>query len=209
MKQTCKQCGKEFELTEGEIKFYKDKGLSLPKRCAQCRESNKKENNAKKSGKKWGAAAAAVIAAVGLMAGHSAVNHDTAAPVQQSVQQEISVQSAEQENIAQPAAEAVQPAETAEDAYVQEYYFRNKNTRDSHFKKHGGEFGGAYVTPQEYETCADKAAHSDKALHKTEKEDGDDVYYIEDTNEFVVVSTDGYIRTYFKPDAGRRYFDRQ
>ena len=36
-----------------------------------------------------------------------------------------------------------------------------------------------------------------------------DVYYKEDTNEFVVVSTDGYIRTYFNPDSGKKYFDRQ
>ena len=48
-----------------------------------------------------------------------------------------------------------------------------------------------------------------RALHKTEQEDGDDVYYIEETNEFVVVSTDGYIRTYFLPDSGKAYFDRQ
>ncbi len=47
------------------------------------------------------------------------------------------------------------------------------------------------------------------ALHKKEAEDGDDVYYIEETNEFVVVSTDGYIRTYFNPSSGKDYFDRQ
>ena len=47
------------------------------------------------------------------------------------------------------------------------------------------------------------------SLHKLEKEDGDDIYYLEETNEFVVVSTDGYIRTYFCPDAGKKYFDKQ
>ena len=31
----------------------------------------------------------------------------------------------------------------------------------------------------------------------------------EDTNEFVVVSTMGSIRTYFNPDSGKKYFDRQ
>ena len=36
-----------------------------------------------------------------------------------------------------------------------------------------------------------------RALHKLEKEDGDDVYYLKDTNEFVIVSTDGYIRNIF------------
>lgn len=34
------------------------------------------------------------------------------------------------------------------------------------------------------------------ALHKTEAEDGDGVYYLESTNELVIVSTDGYIRTF-------------
>ena len=46
-------------------------------------------------------------------------------------------------------------------------------------------------------------------LTKTEKEDGDYVFYVEETNEFVVVSTDGFIRTYFLPSGGKSYFDRQ
>ena len=54
------------------------------------------------------------------------------------------------------------------------------------------------------EVVADK-----NALHKKEKEDGDDVYYLENTNEFVIVSTDGYIRTYFEPEDGIRYYERQ
>ena len=41
------------------------------------------------------------------------------------------------------------------------------------------------------------------------EEDGDYIYYLESTNEFVVVSTDGYIRTYFKPTDGIDYFNRQ
>ena len=93
--------------------------------------------------------------------------------------------------------------------YVQRYYFRNKNTLNSHFEKHGAEFGDQYKTAAEYETGADKVVQNPNALHKTEKEDGDDVYYIEATNEFVVVSKDGCIRTYFKPSAGKKYFDRQ
>ena len=47
------------------------------------------------------------------------------------------------------------------------------------------------------------------ALSKTEKEDGDNVYYVEESNEFVVISQDGYIRTYFNPSAGIDYFNRQ
>lgn len=107
------------------------------------------------------------------------------------------------------ATEADTQTQAAEPEYIQEYYFKSKKTRDSHFKKHGAEFGGIYKSPEEYETGADKAAHAPNALHKLEKEDNDDVYYIEETNEFVIVSPDGYIRTYFKPSAGKKYFDRQ
>ena len=41
------------------------------------------------------------------------------------------------------------------------------------------------------------------------EEDGDDVYYLASTNELVIVSTDGYIRTYFCPDSGKEYYDKQ
>ena len=62
---------------------------------------------------------------------------------------------------------------------------------------------------EEYLAAANAVIANPDALTKTETEDGDMVYYVEDTNEFVVLSTDGYIRTYFYPDSGKRYFDRQ
>ena len=89
----------------------------------------------------------------------------------------------------------------------QEYHFRNENLLKSHYEKHGKEMG--FSSSEEYELSASDVVNDSESLHKTEKEDGDDVYYKEDTNEFVVVSTDGYIRTYFNPDAGKKYFDRQ
>ena len=46
-----------------------------------------------------------------------------------------------------------------------------------------------------YEAAARSVVENRDALHKTEAEDGDDVYYVESTKEFVIVSTDGYIRT--------------
>ena len=49
MQCTCKQCGKSFELTTDEIKFYESKNLSLPKRCKSCREINKKQKGNKKT----------------------------------------------------------------------------------------------------------------------------------------------------------------
>ena len=66
-----------------------------------------------------------------------------------------------------------------------------------------------YVSSEEYEMAASDAVNNPESLHKTEKEDGDDVYYKEDTNEFVIVSTDRYIRSNFNPDFGKKCFDRQ
>ena len=76
-----------------------------------------------------------------------------------------------------------------------------------HYDKHGKEMG--FSSPEEYEAAASDVVFNEDALHKTEKEDGDDVYYLETTNEFVIVSTSGYIRTYFNPDDGINYFNRQ
>ena len=88
-----------------------------------------------------------------------------------------------------------------------EYTFRNNKLLEEHFQKHGIEMG--FATKEEYQKAASDVANDPEALHKLEKDDGDDVYYKEDTNEFVVVSTDGFIRTYFCPDSGKKYYDKQ
>lgn len=93
------------------------------------------------------------------------------------------------------------------DNKAKEYKFRNAKLKDQHYEKHGKDMG--FESADDYEKAASDAANSSKALHKKEKEDNDDVYYIEKTNEFVVISGDGYIRTYFNPDSGKAYYDRQ
>lgn len=85
--------------------------------------------------------------------------------------------------------------------------FRNENLLNSHYEKHGKDMG--FSSAKEYEKAAAAVVANSSALHKKEAEDGDDVYYIESTNEFVIVSTDGYIRTYFNPDTGIAYYNRQ
>lgn len=87
------------------------------------------------------------------------------------------------------------------------YQFRNDKYLSQHFEKHGSEFG--YTTEEEYLAGANRVISSKDSLHKTEAEDGDDVYYLEASNEFVIVSVDGYIRTYFKPSGGINYYNRQ
>lgn len=85
--------------------------------------------------------------------------------------------------------------------------FRNERLLREHYEKHGIDMG--FKSAGEYEEAASAAALNPKALHKKEKEDGDDVYYVKATNEFVIVSRDGYIRTYFLPDSGIRYYNKQ
>lgn len=83
--------------------------------------------------------------------------------------------------------------------------FRNKDRLESHYQKHG--VGMGYASAEDYLAGANAVVSSPKSLHKTEAEDGDDVYYLESTGEFVVVSRDGCIRTYYIAD--KDYFDRQ
>jgi hypothetical protein len=42
----CKDCGKEFIFTEGEQKFYEEKGFTNePTRCKECRAAKKERFN--------------------------------------------------------------------------------------------------------------------------------------------------------------------
>ena len=93
-----------------------------------------------------------------------------------------------------------------EKEYV-EYHFRNNKLLSEHYDKHGKDMG--FKSKEDYEKAASDVANNENVLHKLEKEDKDDVYYLEETNEFVIVSSDGYLRTYFLPDAGKSYFDKQ
>lgn len=97
-------------------------------------------------------------------------------------------------------------SETNPEDYI-EYYFRNEDLLEQHYKKHGMEMG--FESMEAYEEAAGAVVYHPDVLVKTEKEDGDHVYYIEESNEFVVISQDGYIRTYFNPSDGIDYFNRQ
>lgn len=116
----------------------------------------------------------------------------------------------ETEAITEIFSEEAQEIFTDENNYV-EYHFRNEKLLNQHFEKHGSEFESdfGYQTAEEYEKGASDVINNPEALFKTEAEDGDGVYYIEASNEFVILSTDGYIRTYFRPSGRIDYFNRQ
>lgn len=99
------------------------------------------------------------------------------------------------------------PLVAEEEIELTNYWFRTKALRDSHFEKHGIEMG--FETPEEYIKAANMVICNPDALHKLEAEDGDHIYFLEETNEFVVLSQDGYIRTYYIANGGIDYFNRQ
>ncbi len=103
--------------------------------------------------------------------------------------------------------EGAQSVGWAEGAPEELYSFRNERLLNQHYEKHGIEMGVGTV--EEYVAAANAVINHPDALHKLEAEDNDDVYFLEATNEFVVVSTDGYIRTYFIASGGIDYYNRQ
>lgn len=114
----------------------------------------------------------------------------------------------EEESIAEPESEEdISEEPVIEEVTIAEITFRNEYLLAQHYDKHGIEMG--FASAEAYELAAYKVIINPDALHKIEAEDGDDVYYVEETNEFVVVSQDGYIRTYFNPNAGIDYYNRQ
>lgn len=96
--------------------------------------------------------------------------------------------------------------QTSQTAYATNFKFRSKKLMNEHFNKHGKAMG--YASAEDYVAGANAVVSNPDALHKQQKEDGDDVYYLESTDEIVIVSTDGYIRTYFNP-GGIGYYNRQ
>lgn len=89
-----------------------------------------------------------------------------------------------------------------------QYNFRTDELLNSHYEKHKNEFGD--ITKNEYLEGANNLINqvSESVISKTE-EDGDTLYFDTQTNEFSVLSTDGYIRTYFIPEDGIDYFNRK
>ena len=108
------------------------------------------------------------------------------------------------ETIHNPDKESV--PEDITDQTEQSIKFRNDETWQSHFDKHKDEF--SFNNKEEYLQGVNEMLKQADLLTKKD-DDGDDLYYRESTNEFAVVSTDGYLRTYFKPTDGIEYFNRK
>ncbi|WP_051204603.1 hypothetical protein [Butyrivibrio sp. VCD2006] len=128
---------------------------------------------------------------------------------EQEVQEDEAEQ--EQEELLEQEEQEVKESESDQDkqeaqASQKTYRFRYQDRLTGHYEKHGIDMG--FSSEAEYLAGANALINNPEALHKTEAEDGDDIYYLEATNEIAFVSTDGYIRTYFIC-SGKDYYDRQ
>ena len=133
--------------------------------------------------------------------GNSVIDNDNSKEEEYTKEQEIEKDVKEEEK------EIEQDSSSMKDTITITYHFRSEKLWQQHYEKHGIEMG--FDNKEEYLLAANKVIENENVLHKLEEEDGDDVYYLEETNEFVIVSTDGYLRTYFNPNDGIRYFNRQ
>ena len=91
-----------------------------------------------------------------------------------------------------------------------EYKFRNKDRLDEHYEKHGIEMG--FKNAEAYRKAASdiiNSAGSEGVLSKYKSDgSGDMCFYVKATKEFVVLSNDGYIRTYYIC-SGIKYYNKQ
>lgn len=85
------------------------------------------------------------------------------------------------------------------------YSFKNNEELKEHFIKHGRECN--CKTPKKYLKIANKIIKSKKSLKKSEKEDGDLVFYNNKTRGIVFLSSKGFVRSFYIADLD--YFKRQ
>jgi RHS repeat-associated protein len=84
--------------------------------------------------------------------------------------------------------------------------FASRELLESHFLKHGAEFGAR--TAKEYLEQAQEFVARD-GLESAVKAGGDKLLYDPLTNEFAIVTEKGVLRTYFKPEKNLEYWIRQ
>jgi len=109
------------------------------------------------------------------------------------------------EAYSQPADETAAPTTEKTTEAATQYHFANRMLLVQHYEKHGIDMG--FTSAEDYEAAASAVITNPDSLHRTEQEDGDDVYYLMETGEFVVLSVYGKIRTYYI--ASYDYFLRQ
>ncbi|MBD2515560.1 hypothetical protein H6G93_11150 [Nostoc sp. FACHB-973] len=84
--------------------------------------------------------------------------------------------------------------------------FIDSQLLNTHFAKHGAQFGAK--TAQDYEQLAINFMKQQKSsIQEYTRKNGDVVRFNKDTDEFGIMTKDGVLRTYFKPDPSEHKLD--
>lgn len=203
MNRTCAQCGKTFSISRQEIELCESSHMELPMYCSLCRRRNRIRKNEKMEKRYYGLVSAnrrngkkgplamvfrgkyMLFAVVALFIFSLATGNR----IMKNNQNSANVTTGAVENAGET------------------LIFRNFELLTEHYEKHGKEMG--YTSAEDYLAGANEVIYNPESLHKKEAEDGDDVYFLQETSDLVIVSTDGYIRTYFRPEDGIAYYNRQ
>jgi hypothetical protein len=106
-------------------------------------------------------------------------------------------------------APSAQAPATESRAFGESIGFRSHVRLEEHFQKHGREFGAG--TPEDYlrlaQALRDRPAGGD--VLEQVREDGVVTRYDRGSGAFIAFGADGVIRTFFRPNDGERYFERQ
>ena len=108
---------------------------------------------------------------------------------------------------ARPAAESEAPVQAR--GWGASVGFANQRRLDAHYEKHGAEFGK--ITKQDYLYQAQllRDAKVGGPILEAVRSDGVVTRFDRQTGAFIAFNPNGVIRTFFKPNAGERYWRRQ
>lgn len=224
MIRVCIDCGRQFEITPGEERFYKSKGLDLPKRCKPCRDKKRSMNNASASNSHLNTEQYYLPRRYN----HNANGYNNRDVIKAKKKSPLGIGVALALAVISIVLFAVggtvglfgiatlltsvlvyifsKTTEEIDLSFHRRYPHRFYDAKAlyKHYIKHGREVN--CHSPEEYLSKANKVVESRFAQTKTTV-DGDTAYYIAQTGEFVVVSPRNYIRTYYKVTYG--YFLKQ
>lgn len=209
MERNCVQCGKRFTLSEYEIEFYNSRNLSIPKRCKQCRDLNKKLGTNATDPKLWrykdskdyqinGYSVIAIIMTLLMIvicfffACLTIIYNKQFPIIEFTVTSLIFLLIISITLLVGKNNSTKQESHVIEHEYKATFY--DTESMREHYIKHGQETHSNSV--EEYLRKANNVI-TDKHCSITVDEDGDKQYYNPRTKEFVVIAKAGYIRTYY------------
>ena len=210
MDRICVQCGKRFTLSESELDFYTSKNLTIPKRCRECRKRNKDIGISPNNPELWSHSdvnrynryyvnnvnkSSVIISFIlmvlsGFFALYSLLEYRGIAYILLSSVAFIFSSVIFIAFSCSATKMLIEEFDTTE--YKHTFYDTEAMTE--HYAKHGRETHSKSM--EDYLIKANNVLE-DRACKTKTIDNGDKLYYKQQTKEFVVVAKAGYIRTYF------------